>query len=314
MTDIHNKKRKKKSIRLRFYVTVFAGFLALLAIFSLKEFGPWLLRQYQDKRLSGTLPEGSLLEVVYLDVGQADAALLLCDGETMLIDTGGYEDTELIISYLYEYEVDMIEYLVLTHSDSDHIGGAADILREFEVEEVFFSDFEKENSSYLNLMEALEEEQLTAWLPDAGYEVELGGATVTFLGPVGEWDTPNNTSICLRVDHGVNSFLFTGDAEAEAEEELVEKGQNLRATVYKVGHHGSYTSSTELLLNAIQPQYAVISCGEGNDYGHPHDQTLRRLEKVGAEIFRTDTQGTITFISDGKSLTNELSLQNQELS
>ncbi len=263
MTDIHNKKRKKKSIRLRFFATVFAGLLVLLAIFSLKEFGPQLLQQYQDKMLSEALPEGSLLEAAYLDVGQADATLLFCDGETMLIDTGGYEDTEMILSYLYEYEVDVIEYLVLTHSDSDHIGGAADILRKFEVEEVFFSDFEKENSSYLNLMEALEEERLTAWLPDAGYEVELGGATVTFLGPVGVWDTPNNTSICLRVDHGVNSFLFTGDAEAEAEEALVENGQNLRATVYKVGHHGSYTSSTELLLNAVQPQYAVISCGGG---------------------------------------------------
>ncbi|MCD8067305.1 MAG: MBL fold metallo-hydrolase, partial [Lachnospiraceae bacterium] len=256
------------------------------------------------------LSEGSLLEVIYLDVGQADATLLLCDGETMLIDTGGYEDTDLLISYLYEYEVDVIEYLVLTHSDSDHIGGSADVLREFEVEEVFFSDFEKENSSYLNLMEALEEERLEAWLPDLGYEVELGGATITFLGPVGEWDTPNNTSICLRVDHGVNSFLFTGDAEAEAEEALVESGQNLKATVYKVGHHGSYTSSTEIFLSAVQPQYAVISCGEGNDYGHPHEQALRRLEGVGAEIFRTDTQGTITFISDGNTLEALSQLQN----
>ncbi|MCD8326503.1 MAG: MBL fold metallo-hydrolase [Lachnospiraceae bacterium] len=281
---------------------MFAGLLILLAIFSLKEFGPRILQQYQVGGQSEDLPEGSLLEVVYLDVGQADATLLLCDGETMLIDTGSWENPELLISYLYDCEVEVIDYLVLTHSDSDHIGGAADILGEFKVEEVFFSDFAKENSSYLNLMEALEEEQLTAWLPEAGYEAELGGATVTFLGPVGEWDTPNNTSICLRVDHGVNSFLFTGDAEAEAEEALVESGQNLHATVYKVGHHGSYTSSTELFLSAVQPQYAVISCGEGNDYGHPHEQTLQRLWQVGAEILRTDTQGTIVFISDGNTL------------
>ncbi|MCD7806059.1 MAG: MBL fold metallo-hydrolase [Lachnospiraceae bacterium] len=297
------KKRKKKSIKFRFYVTVFTGFLLLLALFSLREFGPRLWQKYRDQIQSNALPEGSLLEVVYLDVGQADATLLLCDGETMLIDAGSWENTDLLISYLYDYEVDDIRYLVLTHSDSDHIGGAADILREFEVEEVFFSDFTKENSSYLNLMEALEEEQLCAWLPEPGYEVNLGGAAVTFLGPVGEWDTPNNTSICLRVDHGANSFLFTGDAEAEAEEALVDSGQDLRATVYKVGHHGSYTSSTELFLSAVKPQYAVISCGVDNDYGHPHEQALGRLWQAGAEVLRTDTQGTIVFISDGSSLT-----------
>ncbi len=303
VTGDKSEKRKNNRIKLRACLTVLIGLLILCGIFTLRQFGPGLLRQYRQQQRLAALPEDSTLEVIYLDVEQADATLLFCDGETMLIDTGYWEDVDILLDYLEAYEVETIDYLVLTHADSDHIGGAADVLREFEVEEVFFSDFEKENSSYMSLLDALSEEGLTAWLPEPGYTVDFGGATVTFLGPVGEWDTPNNTSICLRIDHGVNSFLFTGDAEGEAEEALVESGQELAATVYKVGHHGSYTSSTETFLNAVKPQYAVISCGEENDYGHPHTSTLKRLEAVGAQIYRTDTQGTLVFVSDGSTLT-----------
>ncbi len=280
-----------------------AGVLLLCGIFALRQFGPDLVRLYRQQLRLSELPDGSFLEVIYLDVGQADATLLFCDGETMLIDTGYWENVDILLDYLDAYQVETIDYLVLTHADSDHIGGAADVLYNYEVEEVFFSDFEKDNSSYTGLMEALSDKKLTAWLPDPGYEITFGGATVTFLGPIGEWDTPNNTSICLRIDHGVNSFLFTGDAEEEAEDALVESGRELAATVYKVGHHGSYASSTEVFLNAVRPQYAVISCGADNDYGHPHTSALRRLEAGGAKIYRTDTQGTLVFLSDGSALT-----------
>ncbi len=297
------KKRENNKIKIRSLLTVLAGLLLLCGIFAVRQFGPGLVRLYRQQQRLAALQEGSVLEVIYLDVGQADATLLFCDGETMLIDTGYWENVDILLDYLEAYQVETIDYLVLTHSDSDHIGGAADVLHSYEVEEVFFSDFEKDNSSYTGLMEALSDERLTAWLPEPGYEIMFGGAMVTFLGPVGEWDTPNNTSICLRIDHGVNSFLFTGDAEEEAEEALLKSGQELSATVYKVGHHGSYTSSTEAFLNAVRPQYAVISCGVDNDYGHPHTSALRRLEAVGAVIYRTDTMGTLTFISDGSTLT-----------
>ncbi|MCD8379929.1 MAG: MBL fold metallo-hydrolase [Lachnospiraceae bacterium] len=296
-------RKKKRLIKIRFALTVLAGLLLLCGIFALRQFGPGLVRQYRQQQRLTELPDGSTLEVIFLDVGQADATLLFCDGMTMLIDTGYWENVDILLDYLDAYQVETIDYLVLTHADSDHIGGAADVLASYEVEEVFFSDFEKDNPSYTGLIGALQEEGLTAWLPDPGYGIAFGGATVTFLGPVGEWDTPNNTSICLRIDHGVNSFLFTGDAQQEAEEALLASGQELSATVYKVGHHGSYTSSTEAFLNAVQPQYAVISCGTGNDYGHPHTSALKHLEAVGAEIYRTDLQGTLTFVSDGSTLT-----------
>jgi competence protein ComEC len=130
----------------------------------------------------------------------------------------------------------------------------------------------------------------------------LGSAKITVLGPVKEYDDPNNTSIVLRVDYGKTSFLFTGDAETQAENDILDAGFDVSATVLKVGHHGSETSTGYRWLRAVMPQYGVISCGTDNDYGHPHEQPLSRLRDADVQVYRTDLQGHIVCTSDGTTV------------
>jgi competence protein ComEC len=152
-------------------------------------------------------------------------------------------------------------------------------------------------------MRTLEDRGLEVTLPSPGVQFSLGGAEVEILGPLTiNPDEQNNSSIILMVTHGDVKFLFTGDAERRAEQALLESGASLSATVLKAGHHGSDTSTTYPFLREVMPEYAVISCGRGNIYGHPHDNLLSRLRDADVTLYRTDLQGTVTFVSDGKTL------------
>ena len=136
-----------------------------------------------------------------------------------------------------------------------------------------------------------------------GNTYSLGDASFEILGPVQEYDNANDSSICIKLIHGSNTFLFMGDATEVAEADILASGIDLHADVYKVSHHGSYTSSSEALLQAVKPTYAVISCGENNSYGHPHAGPLNRMRQMGIQLYRTDEQGTVIVTSDGNSLT-----------
>ncbi|MCM1267512.1 MAG: MBL fold metallo-hydrolase [Bacteroidales bacterium] len=240
------------------------------------------------------------MEVHFLDVGQGDSTLVTCDGHAMLIDAGDDTKGTAIQNYLQKQNIKKLDYLILTHPDADHIGGAPVIITKFEISKVFVSNFEKDNKTYRKLMQALDEKRLNTLTPSVNSRYSLGTASFTILAPNDTYDTPNNASIALLLQNGENTFLFTGDAEAEAEQDILENGIDISADVYKVGHHGSRSSTSQKFFKAVDPDYAVISCGEGNSYGHPHAETLNTLRTNGVSVYRTDEDGTIIASADGK--------------
>lgn len=244
-----------------------------------------------------------LMEVHFIDVGQGDSTLIKCGDNAMLIDTGDDSKGTALQNYLKKQGITKLNYLILTHPDADHIGAAPVIITKFDIDTVFVSNFEKENKTYEKLIQALDDKQLRYSTPEVGDSYTLGSAEFTILALNGNYDGPNNASIALLLENGENSFLFSGDAEEEAEEDIVSSGMNISADVYQVGHHGAKTSSSQVFLDAINPSYAVISCGEDNSYGHPHAQTLNALRSMNVKVFRTDEQGSIVAEANGTEIT-----------
>lgn len=248
-----------------------------------------------DERSSG-------MEVHFIDVGQGDATLIKADGHAMLIDSGENDQGTAVQLYLKKQRVEQLDYLVLTHTDSDHIGGADVIISKFDIGQIFLSDFKKDNQTYRELMDSMRYQHMTFSTPEVGAEYELGGAVVSIIAPNNTYEDPNNSSLALIVDYGENSFLFSGDCEEEAEQDILANGMNLDIDVYQAGHHGSKSSSAEEFLDAMSPEYAVISCAEKNSYGHPHARTLNHLRARNIKVFRTDEQGSIVAYCDGKKI------------
>ena len=255
----------------------------------------------------GFTPSVDELSVHYIDVGQGDSIYITSGDDGMLIDCGESGDTDRVISYLDNMGVSKINYVVGTHPHSDHMGGMSKIVEHFEIGEMIIphiDDSDTPTTKYFErFLNACAEKNLSLTEAELGRKITLGDAELKIIAPNSlDYSNINNYSIGLIMHHGENSFIFTGDAEKLAEEEMIEKNLLEDIDVYKVGHHGSDTSSSMDFLNVIKPDYAVISCGEGNSYGHPNDITIENLSKFTDKIYRTDLMGTIVFTSDGKSL------------
>lgn len=251
----------------------------------------------------GSLPEESSFEIHFIDVGQADAALILCAGDAMLIDGGNAEDSNLIYSYLKKQGIAHLDYVVCTHAHEDHVGGLSGALTAATVGRVLAPVKSYDTKAFSNFVSKTEAQGKTVEVPRAGDAFLLGDASVTVLGPVKEYEETNDTSIVLRIVYGNTSFLFTGDMESTAELDLIESGAILKSTLLKVGHHGSSTSTSYRFLREVAPQYGVISVGTGNSYGHPHEVVMSRLRDADVTLYRTDLQGDIVCKSDGERLT-----------
>ena len=243
------------------------------------------------------------LEVHFLDVGQGDSTLIKSGEHAMLIDAGENEKGEDVKEYLKSQHVEKLDYIIGTHPDSDHIGGMDVAIDTFDSEKIFMPDLEKDTKTYQEVIDSAKEKSEEIVEPEVGETYELGDAEFTIVSPIGDdYSNSNNYSIGILLEHGENKFLFVGDAEEESEEEMLEHHVDVDADVYKVSHHGSSTGTSEEFLKEISPEYAVISCGEGNSYGHPHAEVLNELRAEGVEVFRTDEQGTIVAMSDGKKI------------
>lgn len=247
----------------------------------------------------------SRFEVHFIDVGQADATLVLCDDQAMLIDGGNVDDSDLIVAYLQKQEVRYLDYIICSHAHEDHVGGLAAALHYLEVGQVFCPVADYDTTAFQNFSAAAAAQGLSLSLPELGSIIDFGSATMQFLGPQRDYSDTNNTSIIVRLSYGETVFLFTGDAEYQAEQDLVEANYDLSATVLQVGHHGSETSSSYLFLREVMPQYAVISVGADNSYGHPTEAVLSRLRDAEVLVYRTDLQGDIICSSDGQTVSFE---------
>ena len=248
------------------------------------------------------LPEDSTFEVHYLDVGQGDCSLVLCDGHAMLIDGGESSESSKVYAYLKQRGVSHLDYMVATHAHSDHIGGLSGALNYATVDTAFCPVTDYDSKTFDSMVKYLDKRGIGITVPSAGDEFMLGSAHVQILGPQKNYDDPNDTSIVMKVTYGETSFLFTGDAERTAEADILDAGYDLSSTVLKVGHHGSDTSTSYPFLREIMPEYAVIQVGKDNSYGHPTEDTLSRLRDAEVKVYRNDLQGDIVCSSDGKTV------------
>ena len=242
-------------------------------------------------------------EMHFIDVGQALSVLVECDGQFMLYDGGNVDDGSLVVSYLQKQGVEQLQYVFCSHAHEDHVGGLAAVMAKFPAGHAYSPVSESSTKCFNDFVKYTQQQGLQLEVPSVGTVWPLGSATVTLLGPVTGYSDTNNTSLVLRIDYGNTSFLLTGDMEKTAETDLVNSGANLKADVLQVGHHGSSTSTGYLFLNAVLPEMGVISCGTGNKYGHPHEETLSILRDAKVDVYRTDLQGTITIGSDGQNFT-----------
>ena len=242
-------------------------------------------------------------KIHFINTGNSDAILIENQGYFAMIDTGDTDDDVKVKSYLQKQGVKRLEYLVLTHYHADHIGGADTLLSDFEVGTTLVPNGDANTQVYRDYINALSHKGLKPSVPLEGAKFELGSATLTVYNTAGGNRNENNNSLVVVYENGEDRALFTGDAEAEVENQLSIGDIEL----LKVGHHGSKTSSSPSFINQIQPEYAVILTGQPNQYGHPHQETLSLFESKGIPAYRTDEQGDIVFTSTGHGCDRELS-------
>ncbi|HYF83776.1 MAG TPA: ComEC/Rec2 family competence protein [Clostridia bacterium] len=250
---------------------------------------------------------GQSLKVHFIDVGQADAILIQGPkGENIVIDAGNNSDSEMVVSYIRKQGVKELNAVIGTHPHEDHIGGLDAVIKSFNVDKVYLPKAVHTTDTFRDVLKAVSDKGLKVTTAVKGVSIPLSGMTAEFLGPVGsEYENLNNHSAVLKLTYGETSFLFQGDAEVESEKDILKSDMSskLKADVLKVGHHGSYNATTPEYLAKVNPKYAVIMSGKGNDYGHPHKEPMELLKSKGIEIYRTDEEGTIVAESDGKSIT-----------
>ena len=235
------------------------------------------------------------MTVHFIDVGQGDSLLAESDGHFLLVDAGENDQGDTVIAYLREAGVTSLDYVIGTHPHSDHIGGLDDVIRAFDVKAVILPPVAHTTKTFEDVLDAVQEKNLTLTQPKPGDSYALGDAAFTILAPQADYgDDLNNWSVGIRLACAEGALVACGDAEAQAEEGIAASGLPPSADVLKVGHHGSSTSTSNAFLQAVSPAWAVISCGEGNSYGHPHEETLKKLEDAGVSVLRTDLLGDIT--------------------
>jgi len=248
----------------------------------------------------------STVKVHIIDVGQGDSILIQTGNENILIDAGNKGTGDEVVAYLKKQKVKTLNAVVSTHPDADHIGGLDEVIYAFKVNKVYAPKVSHTTVAYKDFLTAVKKKGLKITTATKGVEISTKAKDISlkFIAPVKTYSKSdlNNWSAVLLLTHGSKKFLFTGDAEKEAEADMLAKKLIPKVDVLKVGHHGSKDSTTTSLLNKAKPTYAAISVGKSNRYGHPTSQTLNRLKAAKSKVYRTDKQGNIIFTSTGKKI------------
>lgn len=292
-----------KSMKSIMSLIIFSSLLALPACSASgsAEKGEFLPEAQNDTVYALVGDEGEL-RVSFIDVGQGDSEFIeLPNGETLLIDAGTNETGADVVNYIESLGYSSIDYVVGTHPHEDHIGGLDDVIRTFDIGSVYMPKVTADTKTFEDVLDAVDEKGLTINTAKAGVTLVDGDRlSVKMLAPVlDEYDNTNDYSAVIRIVYDDTSFIFMGDAEQYAEDLIT---GDVDSDVLKVGHHGSSTSTGEAFLERVSPSYAVISCGLGNSYGHPHIETMEKLGSLGIPVLRTDEMGTVVAESDGTEI------------
>ena len=279
---------------IRAFGTVLLAVLLFAVYFKMADANP-LPQPYSQADASEA--QASATKLYFIDVGQGDAMLICQNGRYALIDAGTKSSEANIIKTLDALNVQTLDYLIMTHPHADHIGGMRAVVENYAVQKMILPDFEKfeypTTSTFLKLMQAVQQKQIPTETALTGTEYPLGEGKITIVGDGIISPDYNNISITTRFTGGGLTYLSTGDAELEAEEALLASGQPLQADLFKAGHHGSSTSNSRAFLNKVRPKAVFIGCGKDNEYGHPHKEVESAFRQMGAVVYRTDHNGTI---------------------
>lgn len=271
-----------------------------------------LIAMVWQPSVSQSYPSEGTAEVHFIDVGQASSILIKGSEKTALIDAGESGNAEQIVAYLEQNGVASIDYFFNTHPHSDHAGGCRGVMQGVPTANFIMTELAPDTVPttvfYGKLLEYLNENKATtaSTVAKPGDLYELGGGLrLEVIGPVELYDDLNDVSLVIRMSFGETSFIFTGDMEAKSQRDMLEQGVVTKTTVLSSPHHGSNSSIDAGFMQRVAPQYAVISCGTGNDYGHPHAETLELYKSMGIESYRTDLLGSVKMITDGQSIVVE---------
>lgn len=279
--------------------------VAVLSLFLTKNLIP-IDKVFEESGLRNTQQASAdKMYVSFIDVGQGNCTLLRCGGKAILVDSGEVGAAQTVINYIKNLGIDELNCVLVTHPHTDHMGAMTKILYEFKIDDLIMPEIPEEiiptNKTYEKFLTAVSDNAGNVIAAKPGETYSYGEMTLEIFAPLRDYDNLNDMSAVSRISYGDTSVMFTGDATTTVEKDLLKKNIDYSATVLNVGHHGSKTSSSEAWLRAVNPKYAVICCGENNDYGHPHLVITKRLEELGIEYFETDLLGTIVFESDSKN-------------
>lgn len=294
---------KRKSINPKAVTAVVLAIVAILA-FVFTRFGSNVKKPADT---ASTPSETGKMTVSFIDVGQGNCTLLRCKDKTILVDAGEVGAADTVINYIKNLKIDTLDCVIATHPHSDHIGALTKVLYEFKIKDLIMPEIPEDiiptSKTYEKFLTAVSENAENVIAAEPGETYSYGEMNMEIFAPLHDYDDLNDMSVVSRISYGETSVMFMGDATSAVEKDLLSESTDYSATILNVGHHGSKTSSSEVWLEAVNPEYAVICCGLNNDYGHPNKVVTNRLEKLGIEFFRTDLLGTIVFESDSKEFT-----------
>ncbi|CDM68180.1 Metallo-beta-lactamase family protein [Clostridium bornimense] len=256
----------------------------------------------EDTALGDTNNE---LKVYFLDVGQGDSIYIRVNDYDILIDAGSNSNVGHLMEQLEKKNIDDFEIVIATHPHEDHIGGMTEVFSRYDVKEFYMPPVVHTTQAFESMLNAIVKEGIKAKPIKEGTHLDLGSnATIDVYSPIDSvYEDLNDYSTIMKLTFGDTKLIFTGDAESYAEKEVVAKhSEDLKGEVLKFAHHGSRTSSTDEFIKAVSPKYGIICCGEDNNYGHPHKETVDTISKYDIDTYRTDKQGEIEVTSDGKNI------------
>lgn len=253
-----------------------------------------------QSNINNVISKSDNLEIYYMDVGQADSILIRHLDNNILIDAGNNADGKLLVDYFKTLGISHFDYVIGTHAHEDHIGGMDDIINSFQIDHFYMPNVITTTKTFEDVLDSLNSNNIKFESPKIDSIINLGDLQFKVLYIGDDKTDLNNTSIVIKVNFGDTSYLFTGDATSEVEKKII--GKDLKSDVLKVGHHGSQYSSSAKFIKEVSPKYSIISVGKNNDYGHPKDVVLNKLQKINSTIYRTDRDGTILLKSDGKGI------------